>query len=274
MKKRILSLAAALCAMLALALPAAAENVGAVTPAEHDDIMGVLFDGAPYMSFDASQTTVKLQVPEELRNVGALQVYDYRHGIKLMINNVDDVTPDADGYIELTLPSTGEFAVAKVPYTEAYRLTLDLRYLDESVWASAKTPDEPFDTDLYIIPQGEWRDSKTWREQQGLDPWPTAEAEAEPEPEEESSAAEQEPDDTQSPESSLPEGESSQPASTPEQQGSSAEDESLVGQWEDPADQEPQFPLSEQPFPWGSYVVVAISAALGVFLVQLLLRKR
>lgn len=274
MKKRILALVAALCAMAALALPASAENVGAVTPAEHDDIMGVIFDGAPYMSFDASQTSVKLQVPEELRNVGALQVYDYRHGIKLMINNVEDVTPDANGYIELNLPSTGEFAVAKVPYTDAYRLTLDLRYLDESVWASAKTPDEPFDTDLYIIPQGEWRDSKTWREQQGLDPWPSA-RDAEPEPEEDSSAAEEAPD-TEPEESSRPEGESSAApeGSDQEQQGSSATDESLVGQWEDPADQEPQFPASEQPFPWGSYVVVAISAALGVFLVQLLLRKR
>ena len=108
MMKKWTALLLVLATLLTLALPVSAENSNVTVPAEHDDIMGLLLDGAPYLSFDASHTVVKLQVPEELRDVGALQVYDYRHGIKTMLNNVDDVTPDADGYVELVLPSTGE----------------------------------------------------------------------------------------------------------------------------------------------------------------------
>jgi len=272
MKKRIWMMVLALCCFFAMALPASAENVGVVTPAEHDDIMGVLFDGAPYMTIDASQTVVKFQVPQELRGVGALQVYDYRHGIKTMLNNVDDVTPDADGYVELVLPSTGEFAVAKVPYTEVYRLVLDLRYLDQSMWKSAKTPDEPFDTDQFIIPQGEWRDSKTWREEQGLDPWPSA-RKPEPEPEEESSSSEEPEQPAQDPEIEIPE--SSLPeAELPESSESPEELPEGTGQWQDPNELEPQFPEADLPFPWGSYVVVVGSAALGVFLVNMLRKRR
>ncbi len=273
MKKKLIMLVLALCAFLVMALPAVAENVGVTTPAEHDDIMGVLFDGAPYMSIDASQAVVKFQVPEELRGVGALQVYDYRHGIKTMLNNVEDVTPDADGYVELVLPSTGEFAVAKVPYTDVFRLVLDLRYLDQSMWGSAKTPDEPFDTEQYIIPAGEWMDSKTWREEQGLDPWPSA-REQQPEEEEESSSGEEE---SQPPEVDRPEEPDRPESSRPEEElpESSASEEISVGpgQWQDPGDLEPQFPEVELPFPWGSYVVIAVSAALGVFLVNLLRRR-
>ena len=268
MKKKLFGLMTVLCAMLLLALPAAADNVGVTTPAEHDDIMGVLFDGAPYMTIDASQPVVKFQVPQELRGVGPLQVYDYRHGIKTMLNNVEDVTPDADGYVEIVLPSTGEFAVAKVPYTDAYRLVLDLRYLDQSMWKSAKTPDEPFDTDLYIIPAGDWVDSKTWREQQGLDPWPSA-RDIKPEPEEESSSSEEKSQTgTELPEESLPEVE--YPESSLWSEEDPAAPESHPEEWVEGA---PQFPEVDLPFPWGSYVVVVVSAALGVFLVKLLRSK-
>jgi len=268
MKKKLFGLMVALCAMLLLALPAAADNVGITTPAEHDDIMGVLFDGAPYMTIDASQSVVKFQVPQELRGVGALQVYDYRHGIKTMLNNVEDVTPDADGYVEIALPSTGEFAVAKVPYTDVYRLVLDLRYLDQSMWKSAKTPDEPFDTDLYIIPAGDWVDSKTWREQQGLDPWPSA-REVKPEPEEESSSSEEESQpDPELPEESLPPVEYPESSFYPEEEPTTPE--SRPEEW---VEGEPQFPEVDLPFPWGSYVVVVVSAALGVLLVKLLRQR-
>jgi hypothetical protein len=267
MKKRIFGLMIVLCAMLVLALPAAAENVGVVTPAEHDDIMEVLFDGAPYMTINASQTVVKFQVPEELRGVGALQVYDYRHGIKTMLNNVEDVTPDADGYVELVLPSTGEFAVAKVPYTDAYRLVLDLRYLDQSMWKSAKTPDEPFDTDLFVIPAGDWVNSKTWREQQGLDPWPSARDVKQEEEESSSTGEEESQHETEIPGVDQPL-EPFEPPVYPEEDLDVPEIRP-----ESPEKQEPQFPEVDLPFPWGSYVVVIISAALGVFLV-ILLRQR
>ena len=237
MKKKLFGLMIALCAMLLLALPAAADNVGITTPAEHDDIMGVLFDGAPYMTIDASQSVVRFQVPQELRGVGPLQVYDYRHGIKTMLNNVEDVTPDADGYVEIVLPSTGEFAVAKVPYTDVYRLVLDLRYLDQSMWKSAKTPDEPFDTDLYIIPPGDWVDSKTWREQQGLDPWPSA-RDVKPEPEEESSSSEEASQpDPELPEESLPPVEYPESSFYPEEEPTTPE--SRPEEW---VEGEPQFP--------------------------------
>lgn len=267
MKKRIWMMVLALCCFFAMTLPASAENVGVVTPAEHDDIMGVLFDGAPYMTIDASQTVVKFQVPQELRGVGALQVYDYRHGIKTMLNNVDDVTPDADGYVEIVLPSTGEFCIAKVPFTDAFRLTLDLRYLDSSMWESAKTPDEPFDTDVYIIPPGDWRDSKSWREQQGLDPWPVVEEAPPEEPEEEpEEIPEEEPEAAPIPQQ--PE----QPALPEEPEG----DDPQFFEGEEEEDPEPQFPdpLEELPFPWGSYVVVIFSFALGVMIVYMLVSRR
>ncbi|MBR5558879.1 MAG: hypothetical protein IKU72_01365 [Oscillospiraceae bacterium] len=269
MKKKLWMMALVLCCFFMLALPVSAENIGVTTPAEHDDIMGVLFDGAPYMTIDASQTVVKFQVPAELRGVGALQVYDYRHGIKTMLNNVNDVTPDADGYVELVLPSTGEFAVAKVPYTDVYRLVLDLRYLDQSMWKSAKTPDEPFDTEQFIIPQGDWRDSKTWREEQGLEPWPSA---RKAEPEEEPSSSEEPESSGSEPEVDVPE--SSLPEELPESSESYEEIPEGTGQWQNPTDLEPQFPEVDLPFPWGSYVVVAGSAALGVMLVNMLRRRR
>jgi len=268
--KKIVIMVLVLCCLWSMALPVSAENVGVVTPAEHDDIMGVLFDGAPYMTINASQTVVKFQVPEELRGVGALQVYDYRHGIKTMLNNVNDVTPDAEGYVEVVLPSTGEFAVAKVPYTDAYRLVLDLRYLDQSMWKSAKTPDEPFDRELYIIPQGEWMDSKTWREQQGLDPWPSA---RDVQPEEEEPADQPQEEVVPPEESDLPEVGDIPESSLPEAPGSYEEVPEGTGQWIDPSELDPQFPEVDLPFPWGSYVVVAVSAALGVMLVQMLRRR-
>ena len=264
--KKIVMLVLALCCLWSLALPVSAENVGVVTPAEHDNIMGVLFDGAPYMTIDASQTVVKFQVPEELRGVGPLQVYDYRHGIKTLINNINDVTPDAEGYVEVVLPSTGEFAVAKVPYTDAFRLVLDLRYLDQSMWKSAKTPDQSFDREEYIIPQGDWVDSKTWREQQGLDPWPSA-RDVEPEKEEESSS--QQPEG----EGELPEVGDIPESSQPQEPGAYEEVPQGTGQWQDPGELDPQFPEVDLPFPWGSYVVVAVSAALGVMRVQMLRRR-
>ncbi|MBP0963225.1 MAG: hypothetical protein J6Q99_02905 [Oscillospiraceae bacterium] len=270
--KKIVMLALALCCLLSLALPVSAENVGVVTPAEHDNIMGVLFDGAPYMTIDASQTVVKFQVPEELRGVGPLQVYDYRHGIKTMINNINDVTPDADGYVEVVLPSTGEFAVAKVPYTDAFRLVLDLRYLDQSMWKSAKTPDQPFDREEYIIPHGEWVDSKTWREQQGLDPWPSA-RDVKPEEEEESSSRQPEGEGELPEVGDLPEASDTPESSLPQDPGEYEEVPEGTGQWQDPGEIDPQFPEVDLPFPWGSYVVVAVSAALGVMLVQMLRRR-
>ena len=268
MKKKLFALIAAVCAAFMLAAPALAEDIGITTPAEHDDIMGVLLDGAPYMSIDATQTVVKFQVPEKLRNVGPLQVYDYRHVFKTMINNVEDVTPDADGYVEIVLPSTGEFCVAKVPFTDVFRLTLDLRYLDQSMWNSAKTPDTEFDTDLYIIPPGEWRDSKTWREEQGLEPWPSV-ADEEPveEPGEEPG---EEPDDG---ESQTGVENPSQPAEEPSDDSASASEPVTLPNQEEEVKTEPQFPKVDQPFPWGSYVVVIVSAALGVFLVNLLRSK-
>lgn len=267
MKKKLFALIAAVCAAFMLAAPALAENIGITAPAEHDDIMGVLLDGAPYMSIDATQTVVKFQVPENLRNVGPLQVYDYRHGIKTMLNNVEDVTPDADGYVEIVLPSTGEFCVAKVPFTDVFRLTLDLRYLDQSMWASAKTPDTEFDTDLYIIPPGEWQDSKTWREEQGLDPWPSVTAD---EPEEPAEEPAEEPGDGVSQTGVEAPSQAEQELS---QSSASASEAVALPNQQEEVKTEPQFPKVDQPFPWGSYVVVIVSAALGVFLVNLLRSK-
>ena len=149
--------------------------------------------------------------------------------------------------------------MAKVPFTDAFRLVLDLRYLDQSMWKSAKTPDEPFDREEYIIPQGDWMDSKTWREKQGLDPWPVVE-ESKPEEEEE-------------PSSQLPEGEGEIPGSLPQDPEAYEEVSEGTGQWQDPGEIDPQFPEVDLPFPWGSYVVVAVSAALGVMLVQMLRRR-
>jgi len=271
MKKRIAALLCALCAALLLALPAAAANEGIDTPAEHDDVMGVLLDGAPYMSFNATQTTVRFQVPASLQNKGALQVYDYRSGLKMMLNNVKDVTPDADGYVQITLPSTGEFCIAKVPFTDAYRLVLDLRYLDKSMWKSAKTPDKPFDTKKYVIPAGTWTTSKEWRAQQGLDPWPTvtdtSAAQEEPAPASSSAAPEQ--SASAAPESGAAQ-ESAVESGTTES-GTTESGFTSTNRTEDNGSAAVDFPDDgqPQPFPWGSYVVVAVSAALGILLANL-----
>jgi hypothetical protein len=109
-------------------------------------------------------------------------------------------------------------------------------------------------------------DSKTWREQQGLDPWPSA-RDVKPEKEEESSS--QQPEG----EGELPEVGDIPESSLPQDPGAYEEVPEGTGQWQDPGEIEPQFPEVELPFPWGSYVVVAVSAALGVMLVQMLRRR-
>ncbi len=228
--------------------PAPAGN-DITTPSEDDDVIGLLLDGAEYMSFNALRPVVRFQVPENLRGKN-LSVYDYRT-MPMLINNVEDVVSDDEGYVEIVLPSTGDFVVADVPFDAAYRLVLDLRYLDESLWQSAKTPDQAFDTDEYPIPSGDWVSSIEWREEEGLDPWPSLTAE--PQPESDSSQSEQ------------PEGDNNIGTTTPTSPSSSADSSSTA----------PTIPEIEQPtqppkeFPLGSYVVVIVSAALGVFLVAL-----
>lgn len=157
------------------ALPALAADQNVTMSTEYDEVVSLLLDDAPHMCFDASQTNVKFQVSEELQGK-TLKVYDFRSNINMMINNVEDVTVDEEGYVTIHLPSTGAFVVADLPY-DASRIVPDLRYLDKSLWSRAKTPSEPFDTDICPIPQGDWVGSVEWREKEGLEPYETLEGE-------------------------------------------------------------------------------------------------
>ncbi len=222
----------------------AATGSDITTPVEDDDVIGLLLDGADYMSFNALRAVVRFQVPEELRGK-TLKVYDYRT-MPLLINNVEDVVSDEEGYVEIVLPSTGDFVVADVPYTSVYRLVLDLRYLDESLWSSAKTPDVAFDTDEYPIPEGDWVSSIEWREQEGLEPLPSLTATpAQPEEQEQ--------------EQSQAESGTQQPTAPPPTQPTTPTQPST--------DEGDTLPTPPRDFPWGSYVVIGVSALLGIFLV-------